>query len=75
MPANLLNQSFQLLFSDTAIREHYHVPLSATRITYSYQVLLSVTFIYSYLLLDTFIYIRNYDISSNNSMKDNYEKL
>ena len=34
VPANLINQSFQPLFSDTAIREHYHILLSAIRITY-----------------------------------------
>ena len=46
-PANLINQSFQLLVSDSAIKKDCHLLLSATRITYSFQVLLSVTPIYS----------------------------
>ena len=62
VPANLINQPFQLLFSDTSIREHCHVLLSATRITYSYWVLLSVTLIYSYSLLFTLMYIQKYGI-------------
>ena len=74
VPTNLINQSFQQLFSDTSIREHYHVLLSATRIPYSYQVLLSVTLIYSYLLFLTLMYIQKCDVSSNNSMKKNLEK-
>ena len=74
VPANLINQSFQLLFSDTSFRERYHVFLSATHITYSYQVLLSVTLIYSYLLLVTLMNTQKHGIGSNNSMKNNYEK-
>ena len=43
----IINQSFQLLFSGTAIRYHCHILLSATRINHSFQVLLSVICIYS----------------------------
>ena len=64
IPANLMNQYFQLLFSDISIRKHYHILLSATHISYSCQVLLSFTLIYSYLLLVTLMYIQKYEIGS-----------
>ena len=73
-PANLINQSFQLLF-----RYFYQGTLSRTAVSYSHHIFLSGTFIsypyvLLYLLLITLMYIQKYDTGSNNSMKINYEK-